>query len=243
MKTQLDNWETNSRTTQKWTKKLPTFSRLRLEKKRHLFFSVRMDKPGNRSWVGWKAELTWWRGPGKGRCQKNTTPHLLDPLWNKPALVNEPNQKLWFPPSRDWNLGTETVENSLSADSKVWIFPNIEADVGGVWQNHFYILSPQCLRQCFIWSRSQIKVFYIWMKPKLLSCAGILRQDLLPYNQPSKLFSILESKMLWRAYILCDLNLSPNQQTLPQVLPCTRIKDGEGRGAEIKDYEGISLPN
>lgn len=35
----VHNWETNSRTTKKWTKKLP-FSRLRLEKKGHLLFPV-----------------------------------------------------------------------------------------------------------------------------------------------------------------------------------------------------------
>lgn len=154
MKMQLDNWETNSRTTEKWTKKLPTFTRLRLEKKRHLFFSVCMDKPGSRSWVGWEAGLTWWRVPGKGRCQKNTTTHLLDPLWNKPALVNEPNQKLCFPPCRDWNLGTETVENSLSADSKVWIFPNIDPDVGG------------CVGKSLLYSFSTVPRTVLYMKQK-----------------------------------------------------------------------------
>lgn len=105
---QLDNWETNSRTTEKWMKKLFTFSRGRLEKKCICFPSVHPK----RSWVGWEAESMWWRVPGKGRCQKSTTTHLLDPLWNKPAPVNEPSQ-LWLPPCRDCNLGTETGENKF----------------------------------------------------------------------------------------------------------------------------------
>lgn len=138
-KTQLGNWETNSRTTEIQTKKPPTFSRLRLEGKRDLSFPVCVDKPRNRSW-GW-AGLPWCRVPGKGRCPKSTITHLLDPLWNKPAPGNEPNQKLWFLPCRDWNLGTETVRNSLSADSKKGgYFPIQIQMLGATWENHFYIL-------------------------------------------------------------------------------------------------------
>lgn len=120
--------ETNSRTTEMYTKKLPTFSRLRLEKKRHLFFQcVKTSLETDLGWAG----RTWWRRPGKGRCQKSTIAHLLEPLWNKPSSVNEPSQELWFLPCRDWNSGTATQGNSFSADSKVWVLPDTDPDVGG----------------------------------------------------------------------------------------------------------------
>lgn len=47
------------------------------------------------------------------------------------------------------------MENSLSADSKVWIFPNIDAYVGG------------CVAKSFLYSFSTVPktVFYMKQKP------------------------------------------------------------------------------
>lgn len=137
---QLDNRETNSRTTEKWTEKLPTFLKTKAGEKRYLFSPVCMGRE-----LGWAERQR--SCDEKGRCQKSTTTHLLDPPWNKPALVNEPNQKIWFPPCRDGNSVQKQWKTSLSADSKVRVFPNIDPDV------RIYILYfSQCLVSAsFIW--------------------------------------------------------------------------------------------
>lgn len=60
-----------------YTKKLPTFSRLRLEKKKASILPVCKDKPGNRSWVG-RAHMM--KRAWKGQVPKSTIAHLLEPL-------------------------------------------------------------------------------------------------------------------------------------------------------------------
>lgn len=137
-KTQLGNWETNSRTTEIQTKKPPTFSRLRLERKRHLSFPVCVDKPRNRSWVGRAPMMkSAWKGqvpkehhyPSAGPSVKQASPWE----WAKPETLVPALQGLEF---RDRN----SEKQFISWFKKGGYFQIQIQMLGATWENHFYIL-------------------------------------------------------------------------------------------------------